>query len=149
MRRCTTGRGILGAVVGSAIYALIQYFAAAKLALAVNGAHEITKIDNPRLYRIVENLSITNGMPMPKVYVIEDPAPNAFATGRDPANAYVAATTGILDMMSDRELTAVMAHEMGHVKNYDIRVMMIVFGLVSAIGFIADIFATYDVLGRF
>lgn len=134
------GVGIFwGAVVGSAIYALIQYFAAAKLALAVNGAHEITKIDNPRLYRIVENLSITNGMPMPKVYVIEDPAPNAFATGRDPANAYVAATTGILDMMSDRELTAVMAHEMGHVKNYDIRVMMIVFGLVSAIGFIADI----------
>ncbi|MBP7760544.1 M48 family metallopeptidase [Candidatus Saccharibacteria bacterium] len=134
------GVGIFwGAVIGAAIYALVQYFVAAKLALAVNGAHEITKADNPRLYRIVENLSITNGMPMPKVYVIEDPAPNAFATGRDPQNAFVAATTGILDMMTDRELTAVMAHEMGHVKNYDIRVMMIVFGLVSAIGFIADV----------
>ncbi len=127
-----------GSMVGAAVYALIQYFTAAKLALAVNGAHEIKKSDNPRLYRIVENLAITNGMPMPKVYIIDDPAPNAFATGRDPDNAYVAATSGILEMMSDRELQAVMAHEMGHVKNYDIRVMMIVFGLVSAIGFIAD-----------
>ncbi len=133
------GVGIFwGALVGGAIYALIQYFAGAKLALAVNGAQEITKKDNPRLYRIVENLAITNGMPMPRVYVIDDPAPNAFATGRDPSTAYVAATTGILQAMNDRQLTAVMAHEMGHVKNYDIRVMMIVFGLVSAIGFIAD-----------
>lgn len=128
-----------GAMVGAAVYSLIQYFAAAKIALAVNGAKEIQKRDNPRLYRIVENLAITTGMPMPKVYIIDDPAPNAFATGRDPSHAYVAATSGILDLMSDRELEAVMAHEMGHVQNYDIRVMMIVFGLVSAIGFIADI----------
>lgn len=119
-------------------YALIQYFAAAKIALAVNGAKEIQKRDNPRYYRIVENLAITTGMPMPKVYVIEDPALNAFATGRDPKHAVVAATTGLLEIMDDNELEAVMAHEMGHVKNYDIRVMMIVFGLVSAIGFIAD-----------
>ncbi|AHB41894.1 hypothetical protein RAAC3_TM7C00001G0018 [Candidatus Saccharibacteria bacterium RAAC3_TM7_1] len=129
-----------GTLVGASVYALIQYFAAAKLALAVNGAHEIAKRDNPKLYRIVENLSITNGMPMPKVYLIDDPAPNAFATGRDPKHAYVAATTGIVELMSDRELEAVMAHEMGHVKNFDIRVMMIVFGLVSAIGLLADIF---------
>lgn len=129
-----------GTLVGAAIYALIQYFLAAKLALSMNGAKEITKADNPRLYRIVENLAITNGMPMPKVYVVDDPAPNAFATGRDPKHAHVAATTGILDIMSDRELEAVMAHEMGHVQNYDIRVMMIVFGLVSAIGLIADVF---------
>lgn len=129
-----------GAIIGGAVYALIQYFAAAKIALSVNGAQEITKNDNPRLYRIVENLSITNGMPMPKVYIINDPAPNAFATGRDPNHAYVAATTGILDIMNDRELESVMAHEMGHVKNYDIRVMMIVFGLVSMIGMLADLF---------
>lgn len=129
-----------GALIGASIYALIQYFAAAKLAITMNGAKEIKKQDNPRLYRIVENLSITNGMPMPKVYVIDDPAPNAFATGRDPDHAHVAATTGILEVMTDRELTAVMAHEMGHVKNYDIRVMMIVFGLVSAIGIISDMF---------
>ena len=129
-----------GTLIGATIYALIQYFAAAKLALSMNGAREIQKSDNPRLYRIVENLSITTGTPMPKVYLIDDPAPNAFATGRDPKHSYVAATTGILDLMSDRELSAVMAHEMGHVQNYDIRVMMIVFGLVSAIGLIADIF---------
>lgn len=129
-----------GTLVGAGAYAVFQYFAAGKIALAVNGAHEIKKSDNPRLYRIVENLSITNGMPMPKVYVMDDPAPNAFATGRDPKNAYVAATTGIMDIMNDRELEAVMAHELGHVKNYDIRVMMIVFGLVSAIGLLADMF---------
>lgn len=129
-----------GALIGGAVYALIQYFAAAKLALAMNGAKEITKRDNPRLYRIVENLTIATGMPMPRVYVIDDPAPNAFATGRDPKHAYVAATTGLLDIMNDTELEGVMAHELGHVQNYDIRVMMIVFGLVSAIGLIADMF---------
>lgn len=129
-----------GTLVGAGVYALVQYFLAAKMALSMNGAKEIQKSDNPRLYRIVENLAITNGMPMPKVYVVDDPAPNAFATGRDPNHAHVAATTGILDLMTDRELEAVMAHEMGHVQNYDIRVMMIVFGLVSAIGLIADMF---------
>lgn len=124
---------------GAAIYALIQYFAASKLAIAMTGAKEIQKRDNIRLWRIVENLSITNGMPMPKVYVMDDPAPNAFATGRDPKHAIVAATTGLMDVMDDRELAAVMAHEMGHVKNYDIRVGMIAFGLASAIGVLSDI----------
>jgi heat shock protein HtpX len=127
------------ALIVGGVYALIEYFAAAKLALAMNGAKEIQKKDEPRLYRTVENLSIATGMPMPKVYIINDPAPNAFATGRDPNHAVVCATTGLLDMMNDSELEAVMAHELGHVKNYDIRVMMIVFGLVSAIGLIADI----------
>lgn len=126
-------------LVGALIYALIQYFAAGKLAVAMTGAKEIQKRDNPRLWRIVENLSITSGMPMPKVYVIDDPAPNAFATGRNPENAIVAATTGIMEVMNDRELNAVMAHEMGHVKNYDIRVSMIAFGLASAIGILSDI----------
>ena len=121
------------------IYALVQYFAASKLAVMTTGAKEIAKSDNPRLWRIVENLSIAEGMPMPKVYVIDDPAPNAFATGRDPQHAIVCATTGIMQIMDDRELNAVMAHEMSHVKNYDIRVSMIAFGLVSAIGLICDI----------
>lgn len=129
-----------GSLVGAGIYALFQYFLAAKMALAVNGAKEITKKDNPQFYRIVENLAITNGMPMPKVYIIDDPAPNAFATGRDPEHAHVAATTGLLEIMTKTEVEGVMAHELGHVKNYDIRVMMIVFGLVSAIGLIADMF---------
>lgn len=126
-------------LIGVTIYALIQYFAASKLAVAMTGAKEIAKRDNPRLYRIVENLAITLGMPTPKVYIIEDSAPNAFATGRDPKHAIVAATTGLLEVMDDRELEAVMAHEMGHVQNYDIRVSMIAFGLVSAIGLLADI----------
>lgn len=124
---------------GAAVYALIQYFAAGSLAVAMTGAQQIEKRDNPRLYRTVENLSITLGMPMPKVYIINDSAPNAFATGRNPQHAIVAATTGLLDIMSDRELDAVMAHEMGHVQNYDIRVSMIAFGLVSAIGILSDL----------
>lgn len=129
----------LWVLAGAIIYALIQYFAAGKLAVAMTGAQEIQKSDNPRLYRVVENLSITLGTPMPKVYVINDAAPNAFATGRNPQHAIVAATTGLLDIMDDRELTSVMAHEMGHVQNYDIRVSMIAFGLVSAIGILSDI----------
>jgi len=126
-------------IVIAAIYALIQYFAASRLAVMMTGAKQIEKRDNPRFYRIVENLSITTGLPLPKVYIIDDPAPNAFATGRDPQHAIVAATTGLINIMDDRELEAVMAHEMGHVKNYDIRLSMITFGLVSAIGFLTDI----------
>ncbi|MEO0026912.1 MAG: hypothetical protein RL716_243 [Actinomycetota bacterium] len=136
----TTGNGssalfILGFIV---VYALFQYFVASSIAVAMSGAVPIEKADNPRLWRIVENLSITEGMPMPKVYVIPDEAPNAFATGRDPKHAIVAATTGLLAIMDDKELEGVMAHELGHVKNYDIRVSTIVFGLVSAVGVLAD-----------
>lgn len=129
----------IGALVGAGIYATIQYFAASRLAVASTGAVEITEADNPRLWHVVENLSITTGTPMPKVYIMNDDAPNAFATGRDPKHAIVCATTGLLAIMDDRELTGVMAHELGHVRNYDIRVSMIVFGLVAAIGLIADI----------
>lgn len=125
--------------IGALVYAFIQYFIASKVALAVTGAKPIAKADNPRLYRIVENLSIATGLPTPKIYLIDDPAPNAFATGRNPKNASVAATTGLLNIMNDTELEAVMAHEMGHVKNYDIRVSMIAFGLASAIGLISDL----------
>jgi heat shock protein HtpX len=123
-----------------ALYALIQYYAAGAFAVAASGAIEITKADNPRLWRIVENISISEGMPMPKVYLIKDEAPNAFASGRDPKHAVVAATTGLLAIMDDNELQGVMAHEMAHVKNYDIRVSTIVFGLVSAVGILADFF---------
>ena len=126
-------------IFGGLLYTLLQYYLASGAVVAMTGARQIKKRDNPRLYRTVENLSITNGMPMPKVYIIDDPAPNAFATGRDPNHAIVAATSGLLDIMEDNELEAVMAHEMGHVKNYDIRLSTIVFGLVSAIGLIADI----------
>ncbi|WP_411722221.1 M48 family metalloprotease [Mycetocola sp.] len=131
---------VIFTIVGATAYAIFQYFFASRQTLAISGGHEIEKRDNPRLYRIVENLAITTGMPMPKVYLIDDPAPNAFATGRDPQHASVAATTGLLDILTDSELEGVMAHEMGHVRNYDIRVSMIVFGLVVAVGFLADMF---------
>lgn len=132
--------GIVITVVVIAVgYAAIQYFAAGRQAISMSGAQRISEADNPRLYRIVENLAITTGTPMPEVYIVQDPAPNAFATGRDPQHAMVAATTGLLDIMTDAELEGVMAHELGHVRNYDIRVSMIVYGLVVAVGMIADV----------
>ena len=137
----------IGTVIGAGIFTVIQYFAASSQALSISGAQEIQKSDNPRLYRIVENLSITTGTPMPKVYIVNDPAPNAFAPGRDPQHAVVAATTGILELLDDDELEGVMAHEMGHVQNYDIRVSMIVFGLVVAVGFISDIALRFTLFG--
>ena len=130
-------------------YALFQYFTADRQALSMSGAVELRGVaDHPRLWRTVENLSITTGTPMPRVFVISDPAPNAFATGRDPQHAVVAATTGLLEIMDDSELEGVMAHEMGHVRNYDIRLSMVVFGLVVAIGFIADLFLRMAFFGR-
>lgn len=128
-----------GVFVAAFIYAIIQYFIASRLAVAMTGAKKIEKKDCPRLYNAVENLTLTAGLPMPEVYIIDDPAPNAFASGRDPKHALVCATTGLLDIMDNKELTAVMAHEISHVKNYDIRVSTIVFGLVCLIGFVADI----------
>jgi heat shock protein HtpX len=119
-------------------YTVFQYYASTSIAVAMSGAVPIQKADNPRLWRIVENISISQGMPMPKVYIIPDEAPNAFATGRNPQHAVVAATSGLLAIMDDKELEGVMAHEMAHVKNYDILVSTIVFGLVSAIGILAD-----------
>jgi len=126
-------------IICAGLYAWLQYFVATKLSISMTGAKQIEKRDNPRFYRIVENLAITVGLQMPKVYIIDDSAPNAFATGRDPSHAIVAATTGLIELMDDNELEAVMAHEMGHVQNYDIRLSMITFGLVSAIGFLTDI----------
>lgn len=130
---------LYAAIGGGLIYAVIQYFVGSRLALTMTGAKEIAKKDDPRLYRTVENLAIATGMPMPKVYKMDEKALNAFATGRDPNHASVAVTQGLLDVLDDAELEAVVAHELGHIKNYDIRVMMIVFGLVSAIGIIADL----------
>lgn len=127
-----------GTLVGAAVYSIIMYFAGSSLALAVNGAHEIRKEDNPRLWRIVENLSITDGLPMPRVFIMDDPAPNAFATGRKPDKAAVCVTSGLLEIMDDTELESVLAHELGHVKNYDIRVTMVAFALTAVVSLIAD-----------
>lgn len=127
-----------GTLVGALIYSIFMYFTGSSLALAVNGAREISQSDNPRLWRIVENLSITDGLPMPRVFIMDDPSPNAFATGRKPAASAVCVTSGLLDIMNDSELEGVLAHELGHVKNYDIRVSMIAFALSAVISLIAD-----------
>jgi len=120
------------------IWAGVSYYASASVALGVSGARQVTKEDEPELYRIVENLSIGSGLPMPKVYVIEDTAPNAFATGRDPKHASVAATRGLLQKLDKAELEGVMAHEMSHVGNYDIRVMTITVVLLGLVALLAD-----------
>lgn len=130
--------GLIVAVLFATFMNLIGYFHGDKVALATSGAKPIQKQDNPRLYRLVENLAITTGMQTPKVYVINDPAGNAFATGRDPAHASIAVTTGLMDMLDDQELQGVLSHELSHVKNYDIRVMTIVIVLVGVVLLLSD-----------
>ncbi len=119
-------------------YALFQYFLADKIAIKTSGAREIQEDENPRYYQTIRKLTASANLPMPKLYIINDDAPNAFATGRDPEHASVAATTGLFEIMDDRELAAVMGHELSHIKNFDIRINMIVFGLVSLVGLMSD-----------
>jgi heat shock protein HtpX len=121
------------------LYAGISYFFSANIALAMSGAREVQKKDAPELYRIVENLAITAGLPTPKVYIIDDASPNAFATGRDPQRAVVAVTTGILERLNKTELEGVLAHELSHVGNYDIRFMALVTALVAVVSVISDL----------
>jgi len=122
------------------IYSFVSYFYSDKIVLATSGARQIQKKDNPELFNIVEELSIGDGLPMPKVYIIDDQSPNAFATGRDPKHAAVAATSGILERLNRAELEGVLAHELSHVKNYDTRLMAITAVLVGFIALITDIF---------
>lgn len=131
---------LIAAVMIAVAQALISYYSGDKVALAVSGASEIQKKDNPELWRIVENLAITAGLPMPRVYIIADAAPNAFATGRDPQHASVAVTSGLLEMLDKTEIEGVVAHELSHIGNYDIRLMMIVVVLVGVVALISDIF---------
>jgi heat shock protein HtpX len=121
-------------------YALVSYFFSAQIALGLSGAQPIEKKDNPQLYNVVENLAITAGLPTPKVYIIDDPSPNAFATGRDPQHAVVCVTTGILPLLEKTELEGVLAHELSHVGNYDIRFMAVVVALVSVVAVVSDLF---------
>lgn len=127
---------------------LISYFAGDKIALATSGAKPITKAENVYLYNMVENLCITAGVPAPKVYLIEDSAINAFATGRDPQHASVAVTRGALEKLANEELEGVLAHELSHIKNYDIRFMMLVAVLVGAIAILANSFLRVRWLGQ-
>ncbi len=124
----------------SIIYSWVSYFYSDKMVLATSGAKELKKHDHPALFHLVENLAIGDGMPMPKVYIIDDPSPNAFATGRDPKHAAVAVTTGILERLNKTELEGVLAHELSHVKNYDTRLLAITAVLVGFIALITDLF---------
>jgi heat shock protein HtpX len=120
------------------IIALVSYYGSSQVALAISQAHEVTKADEPELYRTVENLCIGAGLPMPKVYVIEDGSPNAFATGRDPDHAAIAVTRGLLQKLDKLELEGVIAHELSHIGNYDTRMMAIVVVLVGLAALMAD-----------
>lgn len=125
--------------IGAIIYALISYYAAPQITLAIARAKEIQKADHPTLYRTVENLSIAAGVPTPKIYIIEDTALNAFATGRGPENASVAITRGLLEKLDKPELEGVMAHELSHVKNYDIRLQCVTVALIGLIALVSDV----------
>jgi len=120
------------------IIAIVSYYGSSGAALAISQAHEVTKEEEPELYRTVENLCIGAGLPMPKVYVIEDGSPNAFATGRDPDHAAIAVTRGLLQKLDKLELEGVIAHELSHIGNYDTRVMTIVVILVGLAALMAD-----------
>ncbi|OGH83092.1 MAG: zinc metalloprotease HtpX [Candidatus Magasanikbacteria bacterium RIFOXYC2_FULL_40_16] len=135
------GYGILVlALILSVLMSLTSFYQSDKIALWSTGAKEIKKEDNPYAYRMVENLCITAGLPMPKVHIINSKALNAFATGRDPEHASIALTTGIIERLENEELEGVIAHELSHIKNYDIRLMTVVVVLVGVIALIGDLF---------
>ncbi|MDQ1281942.1 MAG: Protease HtpX [Patescibacteria group bacterium] len=128
------------AIAFSLIMNLFSFWYSDKIALRMAGAREITKNEYPDFWNIAENLSIAAGLPMPKLYVIDDPIPNAFATGRDKNHSAIAATTGILSMLNKTELEGVIAHELSHIGNMDILLSTIVVIMVSAISFLSQIF---------
>ncbi len=135
------------AVLFSTVSALISYFYSDKITLALSKAVPVDRNANPELYRVVENLCIAAGLPTPKIYVIDDTAPNAFATGRDPKHAVICFTTGILQKLDKTELEGVTAHELSHVGNYDIRFMTLVVVLVGIITLLADWFLRASFFG--
>jgi len=125
-------------IVPFLIFAGISYYSSANIALRISGAREVTKEQEPELYRTVENLCIGAGLPMPKVYVIEDGSPNAFATGRDPRHAAVAVTRGLLQKLDKLEIEGVIAHELSHIGNEDTKIMTLVVVLVGIAALMAD-----------
>lgn len=122
------------------IMSIGSFYYSDKLVIATSGAKQIKKEEYPKYYRTVENLAIASGLPLPKIYIIEDRSPNAFATGRDPKHAVVAASTGLLDIMNDTELEGVIAHELSHIKNYDIRLAGVIAVLVGFVAILSDLF---------
>lgn len=133
--------------IGALLYAGLSYYFSAKIALSMSGAKQVSREEAPELYRMIERLSASAKLPMPKIYIIKDHSPNAFATGRNPKNAAVAVTVGLLDKLNDREVEGVLAHEMAHIGNYDIRLMSVVAALVSVVSIISDFFLWSSILG--
>ena len=141
--------GISGiALIIAGIMNFFSYYTSDKIVMAISSAKQIQKKDNPDLFRTVENLCIASGLPMPKIYIIDDTAPNAFATGRDPQHAAIAFTGGILSKLSKLELEGVTAHELSHVGNYDTRLMTIVSILVGTVALAADFFLRISFYSR-
>jgi heat shock protein HtpX len=132
-----TGAIILG-VLG-VLAALYSYYLGSATVLSAVGAHEADPHQFQQLYNIVQTLAIGDGLPMPKVYIIEDPSPNAFATGRDPQHAAVTVTTGLLQMMNREELEGVLAHEMSHIKNFDVRLLLVVTTMIGLAAIISSV----------
>ncbi|MCZ2108043.1 MAG: M48 family metalloprotease [Dehalococcoidia bacterium] len=130
--------GIAGIVL--IIYALFSYYASTSIVLSISGAHEVTKEEEWEFVRRVENLCIGAGLPMPRTWVLEDSAPNAFATGPDPSHSHVVVTRGLLDKLEPIELEGVIAHELSHIGNYDIRTMTVATVLLGVVALLADIF---------
>jgi len=124
-----------------------SYWFSDKLVLSMTGAHPVEMKDNPELYRIVENLAITAGLPMPKIYMVDDMAPNAFATGRNPEHAVVAVTSGLLGMLDKAELEGVIAHELSHIGNRDMLVMTVAVVLAGFVAIVADMLLHASMFG--
>jgi heat shock protein HtpX len=136
-----------GAIVLAGLLSVGSYFGGDKLVLATSGAKEVTEANAPQLMNVVREMSLAAGTPMPKVYIIDDTAPNAFATGRDPKHASVAITTGLLQKLDREELQGVMGHELSHVRNFDIRFALLVAVLVGSIALLADFFLRFTFWG--
>ena len=139
--------GIVFALVIALISGLVSYYGAAGMILAMSRAKRIEKKDHPQLFNVIDELAISAGVPMPAIYIIDDTAPNAFATGRDPEHASVAITTGLLSKLSRDELQGVMAHELSHVQNRDILFSMMVGIMVGSIVLISDFFVRSVIWG--
>jgi heat shock protein HtpX len=138
--------GIIGIV--AIVYGVISWFAAGSIIAAASGAHPVTKEQQPQVYRLLENVSIAAGLRRtPDLYMIDDPAPNAFAAGRDPEHAYVAVTSGIVKLMDERELEGVLAHEVSHIRNRDVRLMSLAAVLVGVIALAADLLMRITIFG--
>ncbi|MDD5589661.1 MAG: M48 family metalloprotease [Candidatus Portnoybacteria bacterium] len=135
------------AVLFSSFMSMLSYWFSDKIVLRLSRAREVGKAENPELYNIIENLSITAGLPMPRVYIMEDSALNAFATGRDPKHAVVAVTRGLLERLNKTELEGVIAHELSHIGNKDILLSTVVVVLVGFVALLSDFFLRFSFFG--